>query len=68
MPIWRALRAVTSERGVIRAIRVSAMGGNGGVHAANLAESLNVGRIVVPPVAGLLARWVCCLPMSSISS
>ena len=54
--MMRALRAVTSERGRDPAqFGLLAIGGNGGVHAANLAESLNVGRIVVPPVAGLFS-------------
>ena len=54
--MMRALRAVTSERGRDPAqFGLLAIGGNGGVHAANLAESLNVRRIVVPPVAGLFS-------------
>jgi N-methylhydantoinase A len=31
------------------------MGGNGGVHAGNLAESLRMKRILVPPIAGLFS-------------
>ena len=54
--MMRALQAVTSERGRDPAqFSLLAIGGNGGVHAANLAESLNVERIIVPPVAGLFS-------------
>ena len=54
--MMRALQAVTSERGRDPAhFSLLAIGGNGGVHAANLAESLLVGRIIVPPVAGLFS-------------
>lgn len=54
--MMRALQAVTSERGRDPAhFSLLAIGGNGGVHAANLAESLNVQRIIVPPVAGLFS-------------
>src|SRR6185503_18987745 len=54
--MMRALRAVTSERGRDPAqFGLLAIGGNGGVHAANLAENLNVTRIIVPPVAGLFS-------------
>ena len=51
-----ALQAVTSERGRDPAqFSLLAIGGNGGVHATNLAESLNVTRVIVPPVAGLFS-------------
>ncbi|MCC6531455.1 MAG: hydantoinase/oxoprolinase family protein [Burkholderiales bacterium] len=54
--MMRALQAVTSERGRDPSqFSLLAIGGNGGVHAANLAESLHVGRIIVPPVAGLFS-------------
>ena len=54
--MMRALQAVTSERGRDPAqFSLLAIGGNGGVHAANLAESLHVRRIIVPPVAGLFS-------------
>ncbi len=54
--MMRALQAVTSERGRDPAhFSLLAIGGNGGVHAANLAESLHVERIIVPPVAGLFS-------------
>jgi N-methylhydantoinase A len=54
--MMRALQSVTSERGRDPSqFSLLAIGGNGGVHAANLAEALGVGRIVVPPVAGLFS-------------
>jgi len=54
--MMRALHGVSTERGQ-DASRFSllAIGGNGGVHAANLAEALRISRIVVPPVAGLFS-------------
>ena len=54
--MMRALKAVTSEGGHDPArFSLVAIGGNGAVHAANLAETLNVRRIIVPPVAGLFS-------------
>src|SRR6185295_3220113 len=54
--MMRALQSVTSERGRDPSqFSLLAIGGNGGVHAANLAENLNVTRIIVPPVAGLFS-------------
>ncbi len=54
--MMRALRSVSSERGRDPAqFTLMAIGGNGGVHAVNLAEALRVRRIVVPPAAGLFS-------------
>jgi N-methylhydantoinase A len=54
--MMRALKAVTSEGGHDPSqFSLMAIGGNGAVHATNLAETLNVRRIVVPPVAGLFS-------------
>ena len=54
--MMRALTAVTSEGGLDPShFSMVAIGGNGAVHAANLAETLNVRRIIVPPVAGLFS-------------
>lgn len=54
--MMRALQAVTSERGRDPSqFQLLAIGGNGAVHAVNLAQSLHVGRIIVPPVAGLFS-------------
>jgi N-methylhydantoinase A len=54
--MMRALSAVSSGRGHDPAqFTLVAIGGNGGVHAAGLAESLRIDRILVPPVAGLFS-------------
>ena len=54
--MMRALKSVTSEGGHDPAkFGLVAIGGNGAVHAANLAETLGVRRIIVPPVAGLFS-------------
>lgn len=54
--MMRALHGVSTERGRDTAnYTLLAIGGNGGVHAANLAEALRIRRIVVPPVAGLFS-------------
>ncbi|MGE0725702.1 MAG: hydantoinase/oxoprolinase family protein, partial [Alphaproteobacteria bacterium] len=52
----RALRAVSTERGRDpRDFSVLAFGGNGPIHAAALAASLDVRRILIPPVPGLFS-------------
>jgi len=52
----RALRAVSSERGRDpRRYTLVAFGGNGPVHAAGLAELLDMRRILVPPAPGLFS-------------
>lgn len=52
----RALRAVSSERGRDpRRFTLLAFGGNGPVHAAGLAELLDLRRILVPPAPGLFS-------------
>jgi N-methylhydantoinase A len=52
----RAVRAVTSERGRDpRQFTLMAFGGNGPVHAVTLAQSLDIGRVVVPPAPGLFS-------------
>jgi N-methylhydantoinase A len=54
--MMRALTGVSSERGRDPAqFALFAIGGNGPVHAASLAENLRIRRIVVPPVAGLFS-------------
>ncbi len=54
--MMRALAGVSTERGRDpRQFTFFAMGGNGGVHAVNLAEALDLTRVVVPPVAGLFS-------------
>lgn len=52
----RVLRAVTTERGRdLRAQALVAFGGSGPLHAATLADSVDVRRVVVPPSAGVLS-------------
>ena len=52
----RALRAVSSERGRDpRSFALMAFGGNGPVHVATLARSLNISRILVPPASGVFS-------------
>jgi N-methylhydantoinase A len=52
----RALRVVTVERGIDpRRYALVAFGGAGPMHAARLAEELDIGRIVCPPGAGVLS-------------
>ena len=54
--MMRALTGVSSERGRDPAqFALFAIGGNGPVHAASLAEALRIRRIIVPPVAGLFS-------------
>jgi N-methylhydantoinase A len=52
----RALRGVSSERGQDPSrFALLAIGGNGPVHAATLADAAGMRHIVVPPVAGLFS-------------
>ncbi len=54
--MMRALKGVSSERGSDPSrFTLIAFGGNGGVHAGGLAESMDIKRILVPPVAGLFS-------------
>jgi len=52
----RALKAVTTYRGRDpRDFVIIAFGGNGGVHGAGMARSLEVKRVIVPPAAGVFS-------------
>jgi N-methylhydantoinase A len=52
----RAIKAVTTYRGRDpRDFAMIAFGGNGGVHGAGMARSLQVRRVVVPPAAGVFS-------------
>ncbi len=54
--MMRALHGVSTERGRDASqFNLLAIGGNGAVHACNLAEALRIRRIIVPPVAGLFS-------------
>jgi N-methylhydantoinase A/oxoprolinase/acetone carboxylase beta subunit len=60
----RALRAVTIERGVdARDVVLVAFGGAGPLHAAELATTLGINTVIVPPRAGVLsAVGLLCAP------
>jgi N-methylhydantoinase A len=52
----RAIRAVTVERGRDpRDLSLIAMGGNGGIHAVDLARQLGIRRVIVPPMSGVFS-------------
>ncbi|HLI16262.1 MAG TPA: hydantoinase/oxoprolinase family protein [Acidimicrobiales bacterium] len=52
----RVLRAVSTERGhAIDRFSLVVSGGSGALHAASLAETVRIGRVVVPPLAGVLS-------------
>ena len=52
----RAIRAVTVERGRDpRDLTLVAIGGNGGMHAPDVARDLGISRVVVPPLAGVFS-------------
>jgi N-methylhydantoinase A len=52
----RAIRAVTVERGRDpRDLTLMAFGGNGGVHAPDLARQLGIPRVVIPPMSGIFS-------------
>jgi N-methylhydantoinase A len=54
----RALRAVSSERGRDpRRFTLIAFGGGGPVHAAGLAEMLDITQIIVPPFPGVFSSF-----------
>lgn len=54
----RAIRSVTVERGYDpRDFGLVAFGGAGPIHAAALAESLDIGTVVVPHVGGVLSAY-----------
>ena len=54
----RALRAVSTERGRDpRRFTLVAFGGGGPIHAAGLAESLGIERIIVPPSPGVFSAF-----------
>jgi N-methylhydantoinase A len=52
----RAVRAVSTERGRdVRTYTLIAFGGSGPVHAAEMARSLGISEVVVPPYPGLFS-------------
>ena len=56
--IGRALRSVSSERGRDpRKFSLMAFGGGGPIHAAGLAETLGISRILIPPSPGVFSAF-----------
>ena len=54
----RAVRAVSVERGRDpRKFTLSAFGGSGPVHAAHLAQEMEIAQVVVPPAPGLFSSF-----------
>ena len=54
--MMRAVKAVTTYRGRDpRQFALFAFGGNGGVHGVDLARVLQIGRVIVPPAAGVFS-------------
>jgi N-methylhydantoinase A len=54
--MMRAVKAVSTYRGRDpREFTLFAFGGNGGVHAAALADELQMQRVIVPPAAGVFS-------------
>lgn len=54
--MMRAVKAVSTYRGRNpRDFTLLAFGGNGGMHAAALARELTIGRVIVPPGAGVFS-------------
>jgi N-methylhydantoinase A len=54
--MMRAIKAVSTYRGRDpRDFTMVAFGGNGGIFAAELARSLHIGEIIVPPAAGVFS-------------
>ncbi|KAB2850160.1 MAG: hydantoinase/oxoprolinase family protein, partial [Hyphomicrobiaceae bacterium] len=54
----RAIKAVSTERGRDpREFSLFAFGGNGPLFACGMAEDLGVGRVVIPPSAGLFSSF-----------
>ena len=54
--MMKAVKAVTTNRGRDpRDFVLLAFGGNGGVHAVDLARALQIRQVIVPPAAGVLS-------------
>jgi N-methylhydantoinase A len=52
----RAIRAISTERGRdVRDYALIAYGGSGPIHAAQVAKSLGMERVIIPPYPGLLS-------------
>ena len=66
----RAVKAVSTYRGRDpRDFTLFAFGGNGGIHAAALADDLRMGRVIVPPAAGVFsAVGLLCADLEAVRS
>ena len=65
----RAIKAVSSERGRDPSeYALVAFGGNGPVFAAGIAAEMGIGRVLIPPSAGVFRRSGCSMPTWSITS
>lgn len=54
----QAIRLVSTERGYdVRKYTLVAFGGEGGLHAANLAQELGIRRVLIPRFAGILSSF-----------
>ena len=68
--MMRAVKAVSTYRGRDpREFTLFAFGGNGGVHAAALADELQMQRVIVPPAAGVFsAVGLLCADLEAVRS
>ena len=68
--MMRAVKAVSTYRGRDpRDFTLFAFGGNGGVHAAALAEELQMRQVIVPPAAGVFsAVGLLCADLEAVRS
>ena len=68
--MMRAVKAVSTYRGRDpRDFTLFAFGGNGGIHAAALADDLQMSRVIVPPAAGVFsAVGLLCADLESVRS
>jgi N-methylhydantoinase A len=68
--MMRAVKAVSTYRGRDpREFTLFAFGGNGGIHAAALAEELQMQRVIVPPAAGVFsAVGLLCADLEAVRS
>ena len=68
--MMRAVKAVSTYRGRDpRDFTLFAFGGNGGIHAAALAEEMQMERVIVPPAAGVFsAVGLLCANLEAVRS
>jgi N-methylhydantoinase A len=68
--MMRAVKAVSTYRGRDpREFTLFAFGGNGGIHAAALADELQMQRVIVPPAAGVFsAVGLLCADLEAVRS